>query len=44
MPSSTKLCWQGAWMNESVEDFYGVYIIASSFKTELTRKGQIVIV
>jgi hypothetical protein len=31
-------------MNENVEDFYGTYIIASSFKTELTRKGQIVII
>jgi hypothetical protein len=31
-------------MNEGIEDFYGVYIIASSFKTKLTRKSQVVIV
>jgi hypothetical protein len=31
-------------MNESIEDCYRVHIIASSFKTEFTRKGQVVIV
>jgi hypothetical protein len=31
-------------MNESIENCYRMYIIASSFKTKLIRKGQIVIV
>jgi hypothetical protein len=31
-------------MNESFEDCYGMYIIASSFKTKFTRKSQVVIV
>jgi hypothetical protein len=44
LPSSTKFCWKDTWMNESVENCYRVYIIASSIKTKLTRKGQVVIV
>jgi hypothetical protein len=44
LPSSTKFCWQDAWVDEGVEDFYGTDISASSFNTELTRKGQIIIV
>jgi hypothetical protein len=31
-------------MNEGIEDYYRMYIIASSFKTKLTRKSQVVIV
>jgi hypothetical protein len=31
-------------MNEGIEDCYGMYIIASSFKTKLTRKSQVVII
>jgi hypothetical protein len=31
-------------MDESIEDFYGMYIITSSFKTKFTRKSQVVIV
>jgi hypothetical protein len=31
-------------MNEDVEDCYGFYIIASSFKDEFTRESQVVIV
>jgi hypothetical protein len=31
-------------MNESIEDFYRMYIIASSFETKLTRKSQVVII
>jgi hypothetical protein len=31
-------------MNESIEDCYRMHIITSSFKTEFTRNGQIVIV
>jgi hypothetical protein len=31
-------------MNEGIENCYGMYIIASSFETELTRKSQVVIV
>jgi hypothetical protein len=31
-------------MNESIEDCYGVNIITSDFKTEFTRKGQVVII
>jgi hypothetical protein len=44
LPSSTKFCWQDAWVDENVEDFCGTNINASSFKTELIGKGQIVIV
>jgi hypothetical protein len=31
-------------MNEGVGDCYRMYIITSSFKTEFTRKSQVVIV
>jgi hypothetical protein len=31
-------------MDESIEDCYGMYIIASSFKTKFTRKSLVVIV
>jgi hypothetical protein len=31
-------------MNEGIENCYRMYIIASSFKTKLTRKSQVVIV
>jgi hypothetical protein len=31
-------------MDESIEDFYRVYINTSSFKTKFTRKSQVVIV
>jgi hypothetical protein len=31
-------------MNEGIEDCYRMYIIASSFKTKLTRKSQVVII
>jgi hypothetical protein len=31
-------------MNEGIENCYRLYIITSSFKTKLTRKGQVVIV
>jgi hypothetical protein len=31
-------------MNEGIENCYRVYIIASSFKTKLTRKSQVIIV
>jgi hypothetical protein len=31
-------------MNEGIEDCYRMYIIASSFKTKLTSKSQVVIV
>jgi hypothetical protein len=44
LPSSTKFCWEDAWVDEGVEDFYGTNINASGFKTELTGKSQIVIV
>jgi hypothetical protein len=44
LPSSTKFCWQDAWVDEGIEDFYGTNINAPSFKAELTRKGQIIIV
>jgi hypothetical protein len=43
-PSSTKFCWQDAWMNEHIENFYGFCIIASILKKEFIRKGQVVIV
>jgi hypothetical protein len=44
LPSSTKFCWQDAWMNEDIENFYGFCIIASILKGEFIRKGQVVIV
>jgi hypothetical protein len=44
LPSSTEFCWQDAWMNEDVENFYGFYIITSGFKTEFTRESQVLIV
>jgi hypothetical protein len=31
-------------MNEGIENCYRLYIITASFKTKLTRKGQVVIV
>jgi predicted transcriptional regulator YdeE len=31
-------------MSEDVENCYGFYIIASSFKTEFTRESQVVII
>jgi hypothetical protein len=31
-------------MNESIENCYRMYIIASSFETKLTRKSQVVII
>jgi hypothetical protein len=31
-------------MNEDIKNCYGVHIIASSFKTKLTRKSQVIIV
>jgi hypothetical protein len=30
-------------MNESIEHYYRMYIVTSSFKTKLTRKSQVVI-
>jgi hypothetical protein len=44
LPSSTEFCWQDAWMDEDVENFYGCYIIASILEIEFIRKGQVVIV
>jgi hypothetical protein len=44
LPSSTKFCWQDAWMDEDVENFYGFCIIASILKSEFVRKGQVIIV
>jgi hypothetical protein len=44
LPSSTKFCWQDAWMDEDIENFYGSYIIAFTLKSELIREGQVVIV
>jgi hypothetical protein len=44
LPSSTKSCWQDAWMNEDIENFYGSCIIASIVKGEFIRKCQVIIV
>jgi hypothetical protein len=44
VPSSKKLCWQDAWMDEDIENFYGFYIIAFIFKSESVREGQVIIV
>jgi hypothetical protein len=44
LPSSIEFCWQDAWMDEDIENFYGSCIMASSFKGELIREGQVIIV
>jgi hypothetical protein len=44
LPSSTKLCWQDAWVDKDIENLYGFCIIASILKREFIRKGQVVIV
>jgi hypothetical protein len=44
LPSSTKFCWQNAWVDEDIENFYGFYIIASIFESKFIRKGQVIIV
>jgi hypothetical protein len=44
LPSSTKFCWQDAWMDEDIENFYGSYIIASILKSEFIREGQVIFV
>jgi hypothetical protein len=44
LPSSTKFYWQDAWMDEDIENFYGSCIIASIFKSEFIREGQVIIV
>jgi hypothetical protein len=44
LPSSTEFCWQDAWMDEDVENFYGSYIITSILEIEFIREGQVVIV
>jgi hypothetical protein len=43
LPSSTKFCWQDAWMDEDIENFYGFCIIASILESEFIRKGQVII-
>jgi hypothetical protein len=40
----TKFCWQDAWMDEDIENFYGSCIIASILKSEFIREGQVIIV
>jgi hypothetical protein len=44
LPSSTKFCWQDAWVDEDIKNFYGFCIIASILKREFIRKGQVIIV
>jgi hypothetical protein len=44
LPSSTEFCWQDAWMDEDVENFYGSYIVTSILEIEFIREGQVVIV
>jgi hypothetical protein len=44
LPSSIEFCWQDAWMDEDIENFYGSYIIASILKSEFIREGQVIIV
>jgi hypothetical protein len=44
LSSSTKFCWQDAWMDEDIENFYGSCIIASIFKSEFIKEGQVIIV
>jgi hypothetical protein len=44
LPSSTEFCWQDAWADEEVENFYGFYIITSSIRIEFIRESQVIIV
>jgi hypothetical protein len=44
LPSSTEFCWQDAWRDEDVKNFYGFCIITSSLKIEFIREGQVIIV
>jgi hypothetical protein len=44
LPSSTKFCWQDAWMDEDIENFNGSRIIASILKSEFIRESQVIIV
>jgi hypothetical protein len=44
LPSSIEFCWQDAWMDEDVENFYGSYIIKFILKVEFIREGQVIIV
>jgi hypothetical protein len=44
LSSSTEFCWQDAWMDEDVDNFYGFYIITSSLKIEFIRESQVIIV
>jgi hypothetical protein len=44
LPSSTKFCWQDAWMDEDIENFYRFCIIASILKSEFVGEGQVIIV
>jgi hypothetical protein len=44
LPSFTKFCWQDAWMDEDIKNFYGSCIIASILEGEFIRKGQVIIV
>jgi hypothetical protein len=44
LPSSTKFCWQDAWMDEDIENFYVSCIIASILKNEFIRECQVIIV
>jgi hypothetical protein len=43
-PSSTEFSRQNAWADNDVEDFQESSILAFSFKGELTRESQIVII
>jgi hypothetical protein len=44
LPYSIEFCWQDAWMDEDIEDFYGSCIIASTLKSEFIREGQVIVV
>jgi hypothetical protein len=44
LPSSTKFCWQDAWMDEDIENFYGSHIVASILKSEFIRESQVIVV
>jgi hypothetical protein len=43
-PSSTEFSRQNAWADNDIEDLQESPILAASFKRELTRESQIVIV
>jgi hypothetical protein len=41
--SSTEFCWQDAWMDKDIKNFYGCCIMTSSLEGKFIREGQVII-